>query len=84
MTDAGLAHLAGLTGLQRLYLGNTRVTDAGLAHLKELTGLRHLDLEETGVTDAGLAHLEGLTEPRAARPRPHPGRRRRGWPTWGG
>src|SRR5215469_1671698 len=31
VTDAGLAHLQGLTGLQSLGLTNTQVTDAGLA-----------------------------------------------------
>jgi hypothetical protein len=60
-SDDDLAHLKGLTGLQTLYLGGTKVTDAGLVHLKGLTGLQTLDLWGTGVTDAGLAHLKGLT-----------------------
>ncbi len=30
VTDAGLAHLKGLTGMQTLYLDSTKVTDAGL------------------------------------------------------
>ena len=34
-TDAALAHLQGLTSLQRLYLNNTQVTDAGLAELRK-------------------------------------------------
>ncbi len=61
VTDADLAHLAGLTNLQVLYLDNTQVTDAGLAHLTGLTNLQVLDLDNTQVTDAGLAHLAGLT-----------------------
>jgi hypothetical protein len=36
VTDAGLAHLRGLTGLQELDLeGCKRVTDAGLAALRK-------------------------------------------------
>jgi Leucine-rich repeat (LRR) protein len=61
VTDAGLAHLQGLTSLQGLVLDKTQVTDAGLAHLQGLTSLRGLYLENTQVTDAGLAHLQGLT-----------------------
>ncbi|HUY92471.1 MAG TPA: leucine-rich repeat domain-containing protein [Pirellulales bacterium] len=61
VTDAGLAHLEGLTGLQSLSLDNTQITDAGLARLQELTGLQTLWLDNTPITDAGLAHLEGLT-----------------------
>ena len=53
-TDAGVAHLKGLTQLQLLELGNTKVTDAGLANLKGLTQLQSLDLHGTQITDAGL------------------------------
>jgi len=35
ITDAGLVHLKGLTGLQTLDLGGTEVTDAGFADLKK-------------------------------------------------
>ena len=61
VSDAGLAHLKGLTNLS-LILGGTQVTDAGLAHLKGLTKLKLLQLSGTQVTDAGLAHLKGLTK----------------------
>ena len=44
MTDAGLVHLKGLTKLQTLDLGSTKVTDAGLVHLKGLTQLQSLEL----------------------------------------
>ncbi|MCH8804975.1 MAG: hypothetical protein IH986_02675 [Planctomycetes bacterium] len=60
VTDAGLAHLKGLAGLNWLWLSGTEVTDAGLAHLKGLAGLHVLSLVGTQVTDAGLAHLKGL------------------------
>ena len=35
ITDAGLVHLKGLTGLQTLNLAGTKVTDAGVAELKK-------------------------------------------------
>lgn len=60
VTDAGLAHLAGLRRLAVLDLHGTRVTDAGLAHLEKATGLWRLDLGGTAVTDAGLSHLKCL------------------------
>ena len=44
MSDSGLEHLKGLTNLQELWLGNTKVTDAGLAHLNGFTNLQVLDL----------------------------------------
>ncbi len=41
VTDAGLAHLAGLTNLEWLWLGDTQVTDAGVEALrKKLPKLR--------------------------------------------
>jgi len=61
VSDAGLAHLKGLTALEELDLNYTPVSDAGLAHLKELTALERLYLGGTQVSDAGLAHLKGLT-----------------------
>jgi Leucine-rich repeat (LRR) protein len=60
VTDAGLEHLQGITGLKALYLSKTAVGDAGLRHLR-LTHVRWLSLQESAVSDAGLAQLEGLT-----------------------
>ena len=62
VTDAGLAHLKGLTQLQSLNLGFTKVTDTGLEHLRRLTKLQRLNLNYTKVTDAGLEYLNGLTK----------------------
>ncbi len=75
VTDAGLAHLVGLTNLCYLDIGDrvddctgtitlrgaARVTDAGMPYLKGLTKLSFLDLNGTQVGDVGLAHLAGLT-----------------------
>jgi Leucine rich repeat/Leucine Rich repeat len=61
VTDAGVAHLAGLTKLRVLNLSGTDVGDAGLSHLSRLTNLRELRLSATSVTSGGLAHLRGLT-----------------------
>jgi uncharacterized protein YciI len=59
VTDAGLAHLKGLTALQSLDLRwFDQVTDVGLAHLKSLTALQSLILVGCKrVTDAGLSDL---------------------------
>ena len=58
VTDAGLAHLTGLTALRVLWIRDTPVTDAGLAHLSGLTALQRLALSDTQVTDGGVAELQ--------------------------
>ena len=35
ITDAGLTHLKGLTGLRKLDISETKITDVGLADLKK-------------------------------------------------
>jgi internalin A len=76
VTDAGLAHLKGLTDVYSLdsvdrYVicdgtivlrGAARVTDAGMPYLKDLTRLLSLDLDGTQVSDDGLANLAGMTK----------------------
>jgi len=62
VTDAGLEHLKGSTGLKSLNLADTNVTDAGLEHLKGLTGLTQLDVTSPKITDSGVKALNGLTE----------------------
>ena len=57
ITDAGLVHLGGMTGLKHLSLARTQITDAGLVHLEGLTGLQELYLPRIPITDAGLAAL---------------------------
>ena len=63
LTDAGLAHLEGLTNLSELRIyGGAQVTDASCVHLKGLTKLSNLALSESQVSDAGMAQLKGLTK----------------------
>jgi hypothetical protein len=60
VTDAGLAHVAGLKDLRELTVWNSRgITDAGLEHFKGLSQLERLKVSKTGVTGAGLRHLRG-------------------------
>lgn len=61
--DGALRHLAHFSGLQELYLSNTRVSDDGLRLLGGLHGLRRLYIYHTAIGDAGLrnlAHMKGL------------------------
>ncbi len=59
VTDAGLAHLAGLTALEELDLSYSQVPDAGLAHLAGLTALETLYLPYSQeITDAGVAKIQ--------------------------
>ncbi|MBL7152541.1 MAG: hypothetical protein ISS79_02400 [Phycisphaerae bacterium] len=59
ITDAGLGHLAGLTGIERLHLGGKGVTDAGLAHLTGMKRLTNMSISGD-FSDKGLRHLESL------------------------
>ncbi|MCH2125966.1 MAG: hypothetical protein MK165_14325, partial [Pirellulaceae bacterium] len=59
-SDAGIAHLAGMTSLEIVSLVGPQITNAGLLNLSGLTNLRHLELYAPQVTDAGVAHLKGL------------------------
>jgi len=57
VTDAGLAHLEGVTQLRDLDLAESQVTDAGLVHVRHATGLEHLDLRGTKVGKGCVARL---------------------------
>lgn len=65
VTDAGLTHISGLTGLKTLQLRGVNVSDEGLKPIAQLTGLQTLSIMGTQVTDEGLAHLSGLTSLRS-------------------
>ena len=60
ITDAGLAHLTGMTHLNVLVLDGTSVAGPGLHHLRELKQLEGLTFASTPLTDDGLAHLAAL------------------------
>jgi len=58
-SDVGMAHLAGLTQLERLSVGGDRVTDAGLTYLEGMNSLTLLSLEGN-ITDEGLRQVGKL------------------------
>jgi hypothetical protein len=60
-SDAVIAQVGRLTGIQSLNLHDSSISDSGLVHLKGLTNLQVLLLYRTQVSDAGLVHLKGLT-----------------------
>jgi hypothetical protein len=60
VSDAGLAHLEGMTGFDDLDLSDMSITDAGLSHLSGFRSLHSLWLQSDPITDAGLGHLPGL------------------------
>ncbi len=60
-TDATLALVAKIAGLERLDLHGCPITDEGLPHLAGLTSLKTLILSDCEFTDAGLSSLAGLT-----------------------
>lgn len=60
LTDEGLAPVAELTNLERLFIGGERIGDGGLAHLQELNSLYQLGVSGN-FTDRGLQQLDGLT-----------------------
>ena len=58
LTNAGLAHLGGLTRLEELHLRNTRITS--LEPIRHLTALRSLDVVGSPIDDAGLEPVASL------------------------
>lgn len=59
-TDAALAHVSGLTELERLHIMSSGVTDVGMKHLAPLKNLTYLGLPFAKVTDAGVKELVAL------------------------
>jgi len=60
ITDAGVAHLANLAGLEGLNLYGHPITNAGLAHLKSLNSLKELDLRKTKISSGALMQLRQM------------------------
>jgi hypothetical protein len=61
ITDAGLAHIRGLSRLRTVDLLEAKVTDAGMKYLAGLKQLRSLVLIGSPITDAGLVDLGRLS-----------------------
>lgn len=57
-SDAAVAHLVELEGLEQLYLHRTNVTDACLQHLQEVPNLEILGIEKTAISDATVEELQ--------------------------
>src|SRR5436853_64107 len=53
-TDAGVAHLRGLTKLRVLRFCNAPLTDVGVANFKDMTDLEDLQLGLSQITDQGM------------------------------
>lgn len=60
LTDADLAYLKDLNGLEWLALNRNPITDEGMSHLGRIHTLRALRVEDSLVTDAGLVYLAEL------------------------
>jgi len=61
ISDAGVAHIAPLTGIEELWLScGPGLTSAGLRYLQDFHGLRLLDVSHTSVDDTGLELLSRL------------------------
>ena len=54
LRDEGLTHVAVLTQLQSLQVGDTAITDAGVLNLQTLKDLKFLAMSRTFVTDDGV------------------------------
>jgi internalin A len=61
VTDAGVAHLAGLKRLRLLLITNSKLTDDGLISFGSLADMEWLLIEGQGFSDQGLAHVRGMT-----------------------
>lgn len=59
LTDASLASIGKLTGLEELYFVRieTRFTSAGVAHLKGLKNLKRVDFCQARLDETGMRHL---------------------------
>jgi len=58
VTDAGIRHLLGLTGLTRLNIAGTQITDDGLVALGGLQNLEWVCVNRTRVTATGVDRLK--------------------------
>ena len=59
ITDAGVAHLAGLKNLQKIHIDNSQITDQSLVLLSSLPKIEELSLQSGHFSDEGFLHLKG-------------------------
>jgi len=57
LTDAGLAHVAGMTKLTKLWLSGATISDAGMKQVAKLPAVAEITLKLATVSDAGVAEL---------------------------
>ena len=62
LTDKDVGGLRGLSRLETLKLGSTKITDAAMRVIKDLASLKELQIPKTAVGDAGLEQLAGLKQ----------------------
>lgn len=55
--DAIMSQIEHLTGLQELYISDTRISDQGLALLRPLVSLKRISIYHTAIGDKGLFNL---------------------------
>lgn len=58
--DSIISHIAHLSGLQELYLSDTRMSDQGLALLRPLVSLQRISIYHTAVGDRGIFNLVAI------------------------
>ena len=60
VTDAGLAYIAKIAGLRRLYVGSPNITDKGVSYLKNCVTLERLYLRDGKISNAALKYVKAL------------------------
>ena len=59
ITDAGVAHLAGLKNLKNVHISWSKITDESLVLLSSLPKIEELSLQDNHFSDAGFLRLKG-------------------------
>src|SRR5205085_1702937 len=62
VSDAGVAHLAGLPKLRSVHVSKSGIGDGALAVFARMPSLQKLSLQGNNFSDAGLKHLAGMTQ----------------------
>ena len=60
--DSILNHITHLTGLEELYLADSRISDEGLVLLHSLVSLQRISIYHTAIGDKGLLHLAEIPQ----------------------